>query len=173
MSIVDTVKAHPYITAGALIVGIVIIAMAGSSGSANTGASGSDADLQAALAQAQTNMAQISAAAGAASESTAAALEAKRIDATMNEHIAELAQTVAMAQLNTSAQVQTNHDTLSAAVANNSIAAQTSQLQITTQGSVDMAKNYTDAMVQQSKISASVQKAAIEKSCSGFFDCLF
>ncbi len=127
MNFVETIKSRPWLLLGGVAIGAVVLFMARGSGGAvenvDSGTSGDTAGYALQLAGIQTQAQNASLAADVRRDEIAASLEAMKIQAGASENIADKQLSVELAKVNALSQIQLNHDTLAAGVANKNIEA--------------------------------------------------
>ena len=169
MSVIDTIKSRPALFGGVLVGGVLLIVAlrmsSASSVSTDGVAYGSDVGTGDALQSMQLQINRDIAIAGlqgqAASEQTAAALEAAKLDYDYKTNALETERAINLASINATLQALTTRDTLSAQTEQQNIKAQVDIAGITTGAQIEQQRILADALIKQSKQQASVAQAAI------------
>lgn len=183
MSIVDSIRNRPLLFGGTLVGGIVLLILLRASGSGGQMQAsvpyGSDVGLGDALQSMQLQVNRDIAIAGiqasAASDASAAALEAAKLDYEYKNNAAAIGANVSLAQINATLQALTTRDTLEANVAINAEDEATARATIAANATTAQMTTVANALIEQSQASASVARAAIEaqkKQC-GLFGKIF
>lgn len=135
MSILDSVKAHPYLIGGVVIGGFVLVMLLNSSGSngnaqAAVDSSGNANDFNNAVLAAQTQLAGAGIQTTQQAQAEAAQVTIAQTNAAVTDNANTLAAQVAEFETQVQGNVQTTHDTLGAQVQEDAINAAVSQTQI-------------------------------------------
>lgn len=179
MSVVASVKSHPYLAAaGAATALVIIFALRASSGGASTGTQVTGSDVtqgeafQTAQLQANTAIAGAQIAAQSRSEEIAAGLQVAQLQAHTSDNANQLAAAIAMTQITSDAQNTALLTTLQADVANKNTAAQIERDRIASQTTIATTQSVANALISQSQIQADTIKSVTAKKC-GWLGAVF
>jgi hypothetical protein len=169
-----TIKDHKFVVL-ALIAGVIFLMfMRGSATSSaatvDPNAATGDNTLATAQLAAQAQMAQTQAASQASSEQTAAGTHVADLSYQLQSDANTLNANIASQQMSDSLQYLSAHDTLQANYANNALAAQTTQLQISTSAQTQQTRTLANALVQQSSTNASAAVAKQQAATCSWYN---
>lgn len=178
MNIIQTMKDRPMLTAGAILVGVLIFYFMTRGGSQSVitqqydpSATGAGTELAMQQAQLAFGGAQIQAQVSNSAGEREAALQIAQLEYAWRGKNSEAMINLEALKINAGLQLGTLQSTLIAQTENLRMTEETRRSQISSTTQIETTRQLTEALTRQSELNAEVAIAGMQ--CQGLFDCLF